>query len=154
RVTALVQRRDKSVWIGTDGAGIFRIGGDGVVTKVNTDPAIDADFITIFFEDASGTLFIAGVRGLWSWRERSVRVKGLPLPQPRVGGITQVRATGAVLVGSPFGVFRVEADSAVKIRPASITTGARLWTDADGIWNVDGRDVFRDDRKVFTLAER
>ncbi len=154
RVTALIQRRDKSVWIGTDGAGIFRIGGDGVVTKVNTDPAIDADFITILFEDASGTLFIAGLQGLWSHRERSVRVKGLPLPRPRVGTITQVRATGAVLVGSPFGVFRLESDSVIKILPASSTTGRRLWTDADGIWNVDGRGVFRDARKVFTLAER
>ena len=42
-VTAIVQRADGSLWIGTDGAGIFRVSPDGGVTKLATDPAMEAD---------------------------------------------------------------------------------------------------------------
>src|SRR5688572_29303339 len=82
-ITAITQRRDGSIWVGTDGAGIFRVvttAGDSRVTKLAADPAIDADFVKQMFEDASGTLWIAGLQALWSWRDRPVRVKG---PRPR-----------------------------------------------------------------------
>ena len=80
RVTAIVQRRDGSLWVGTNGAGIFRVTGDGRVTRVAADPALDADIIARMVEDASGALWIAGTRALWSWRERPVRVEGAPPP--------------------------------------------------------------------------
>ena len=75
-----------------------------------------------------------------------MRVKGLR-PPFRVASIAQVRATGAVFVGSRIGVlpdrFRFSRPGAPGVSPSA---GLRLWTDADGIWTVDGQEVLRDGR--------
>ncbi|MEJ7811857.1 MAG: two-component regulator propeller domain-containing protein, partial [Gemmatimonadaceae bacterium] len=152
RVTALVQRRDGSLWVGTSGAGIFRVTGDGRVARVAADPALDADFVARMVEDASGALWIAGNRALWSWRARLVRVRGAPSPF-FAEDLVQLRATGAVFAAGASGVYRIDADSAVLVRPAR-TGGVRLWADTNAIWSVDGQDVLRDGRRVFTLPER
>src|SRR5688572_14315943 len=44
-VTSIIQRRDGSLWVGTTDAGIFRVTNDSVVTKVVTDPALEADYV-------------------------------------------------------------------------------------------------------------
>src|SRR5688572_4335839 len=41
-VTDILQRRDGSLWVATSDAGVFRITGGTRVTKVVTDPAVDA----------------------------------------------------------------------------------------------------------------
>jgi ligand-binding sensor domain-containing protein len=149
-VTSIVQRRDGSVWVGTYGAGLFRVDGDSRVTKVVTDPALDADFISRMFEDASGALWIAGTQALWSLHERLVRVK----PLLGVTNIVQVRAAAPVFVEAATGVYRIDSDSAVLVRPTSVSDGFRLWADAGAIWTVDGPHVLRDDRRVLTLPDR
>src|SRR5262245_28798215 len=56
-VTCIMQRRDGSFWIGTRGAGLFRVTADGRVTTRITDPALDADMVLGISEDAAGTLW-------------------------------------------------------------------------------------------------
>ena len=153
RVTAIVQRRDGSLWVGTSGAGIFRVTGDGGVTRVAADPALDREVVARMIEDASGVLWIAGTRALWSWGERPVRVRGAPLPI-FAEDLVQVPATGAVFGADTSGVYRLDSDTAIRVRPPSRSVGVRLWADADVLWNVDGQDVHRDGRRVFTLPER
>ena len=152
-VTAILYRRDGSLWVGTSDAGVFRVTGDMQVTTVMLDPALDAGHINQLVEDASGTLWIASNRGLWSIRERAVRVKG-PRPLLSVVNVVQVPATGAVFAETESGVYRIDSDSAVLVRPGFITLGKMLWADPGAMWNVDGQDVLRDGRRVFTLAER
>jgi len=153
RVTTITQRRDGSVWVGTDGAGVFRLSSDRRVTRVATDPAIDADFIVRLVEDASGSLWIAGNRGLSVLRDRVVHAKSSE-PLSFTSIVVQVPATGAVFVQASSGVYRIESDSAIPVAPGFSTNGLRLWTDADAVWSVRGRDVFRDSQRVFTLPER
>ena len=153
-VTSIVQRRDGSLWVGTTDAGIFRVTSDSVVTKVVTDPALDADYVDQLFEDATGTLWIAAQRGVWSWRQRMVQVKA---PRPLLGAtnVVQVRATGAVFAQAAPGVYRIDSDTAVLVStPPSIGYSLWLWKDADALWTVAGNDVLRDGRRVFTLPER
>ena len=155
-VTATTQRRDGSLWVGTDRAGIFRVvttAGDSRVTKLAADPALDADFIKRMFEDTSGTLWIAGLQALWSWRDRVVRVKG-PRPPFFVETFAQVRATGAVFAGATSGVYRIDSDTTLLVYRSTLTTGTPVWADADGLWTIDGQDVLRDGRRVFSLPER
>src|SRR6478672_6336982 len=153
-VTTILQRRDRSLWVGTIGAGVFRVTGETQVRKVVTDPAIDTDFIGRLVEDASGTLWIAGNRGLWSLRDRTVAVKA-PRPLLLVTVVMQVSATGAVFAQTASGVYRVDSDPAILVSPPPVlTTGLRLWTDADAVWTVAGNDVLRNDRRVFTLPDR
>ncbi len=151
-ISALVQRADRSLWVGTDGGGLFRVTGDSQVTRVPTDPAIDADFVKQLVEDASGTVWVGGNRGLWSVRDRVVKVKS-PRPLLRVTSIVQLRATGAVFVEAASGVYRIDSDSAILVRSSPTGDGKRVWVDAGAMWIVDGEDVVRDGRPVFTLAE-
>jgi signal transduction histidine kinase/ligand-binding sensor domain-containing protein/AraC-like DNA-binding protein len=152
-VISMLQRRDRSLWVGTRGAGIFRVTGDGRLTRVVADPALDADEMTRMVEDASGRLWIAGLRSLWVWQERPVKVKG-PGSNFFADYLVQVRATGAVFVSSALAVYRIDSGGAVLVRPPSTNPGTRLWADANAIWNVDGQHVLRDGRHVVTLPER
>ncbi|MBC7894668.1 MAG: helix-turn-helix domain-containing protein [Cytophagaceae bacterium] len=152
RVTAIVQRRDGTLWVGTTGAGVFRVGVGSQVTRMTSDPALDSDLIARLFEDASGTLWIAGFRALWSWRERPMRVKGGGTPF-HVENFAQVRQTGSVFAATPSGIYRLQTDSATLVRPHSPYAGNRLWADSADIWNVDRREVRRANRRVFTLPE-
>jgi signal transduction histidine kinase/ligand-binding sensor domain-containing protein/CheY-like chemotaxis protein len=151
RVTSILQRRDGSLLVGTRGAGIFRVTRDARVTKLAGDPALDSDHVERMVEDTSGALWIAGRRALWSWRERPVRVSG-PRSPFIVTDLVQVRATGAVFAAGASGVYRIDSGPPVLVRPAS-PGSLRLWADAGAIWNVDGLDVVRDGRRVFTLPE-
>jgi signal transduction histidine kinase/AraC-like DNA-binding protein/streptogramin lyase len=153
RVTAIVQRRDGSLWVGTNGAGIFRVSGDRQVTKVVTNLGIDAGFINRLVEDASGALWICGNAGLWVLRDRVVPVKA-PQPLSFVWIVVQVPATGALFAQGASGMYRIESDSAILVRPGYTTDGMRLWADAGAMWSVTGQEVFRDGQPVSTLPER
>jgi signal transduction histidine kinase/ligand-binding sensor domain-containing protein/AraC-like DNA-binding protein/ActR/RegA family two-component response regulator len=152
RVTSIIQRRDGGIWVGTDRAGVFRVSRDGQVTKVATDPALEADEIVRMLEDASGTLWMAGLRALWSWRGRAVRVRAAPSPF-RVEDLAQ-QATGAVFATSPDGAYRIDSDSAILVRPRADNPGKRLWVEGNAVWSVDHQHVLRDGRPVFTLPDR
>jgi ligand-binding sensor domain-containing protein len=115
-----------------------------------TGPALDADLVYLMVEDASGKLWIGATRAIWSLRDRLVQVKGLRARTP--GSI--VAAAPGVLVDAADGVYRIDSDSAVKVRPFSANPGLRLWADADAIWNVAGQEVLRDGERVFTLPDR
>ena len=151
-VTAIAQRRDSSLWVGTNSAGLFRVGSDRRVTRVSADAALDADFIGRVLEDASGTLWIAGLRGLWSLRDRLVKVKG-PRPPFPIAALAYVRTTGAVYAQLGSATYRIDSDSAVLVHAASRVGGPGLWAESGAIWTVVGQDVLRDDRRVFTLPE-
>lgn len=153
RVSAILRRRDGSLWVGTDHAGLYRVDRDGRVAHVASDPALEADFITRLFEDQSGTLWIAGVRALWSWRDRPNQVRTPRLPF-RVEFITQLPSSGDVWAVTSDGIFHILGDTAIPAPLSSRSLGHRMWTDSTALWTVDGADVLRDGRRVFTLPER
>ena len=149
--TALVRRRDGTLWVGTAGAGVFKVTNDLQVSKVVTDPAIEGGFVPHLMEDASGVLWVVVVnRGLWSLRDHALRVPGVP---SSVVNLVQVRATGALYAETHAGIYRFDSGVGVLVRPGSSAYGARLWSDGDAVWTVGGSDVFRNDQHVFTLPE-
>ena len=154
RVSAITQRRNGSIWVGTSSAGIFRVTGDTGVVKVATDPALEADYINRLVEDASGTLWIAGLRSLWSLGARAVQVKA-PRPLNFVTDVVQVPSTGALFAEEASGVYRIEGDSARLVAgPPPGLIGKHLWADSATVWSVSGQEVLHDGRPVFTLADR
>ena len=124
RVASIIQQRDGGVWVGTANGGIFRVSRDGRVTKVATDPAVESDIVGRMFEDASGTLWIAGDHALWSWRGGAVRVRGPPSPF-FVEDFAQL-STGPILVASADGVYRIASDSATLVHPPARNPGKLL----------------------------
>jgi len=150
RVTAITRRRDGSVWAAAEGSGIFRIGADGQITRIATDRAVDSTYISRLVEDASGTLWIAAKDGLWALRDRLVKVRSRT-PLVRVVDVVQVPSTGALYAQDASATYHIDADSATLIRSAASEIGKRLWTDGDAAWTVDDHDVFRGNRRIFTL---
>ena len=158
-VASIVERRDGSLWVGTWDAGLFRVSSDGRVTRPIADPALDADIILGLYEDAAGALWIAGVRALWSWRDRlvSVAMPNVQLVQTTLGITTlaQVPATGALFAQVASRVYHIDAGTPVLVRRDTANLGGlRLWADSQAVWTVVGQGVLRDGRLVFTLPER
>lgn len=149
-VSALAQRRDGSIWVGTDRAGIFRVASDGRVDRLTGEPALDSDLITKMFEDSSGTLWVAGLQSLWWWRDGPQLARGLPTPF-RIFDFAQVPATGEVFASAASGIYRLRSDSTVRLRPPPRRGGLTLWSDSSVLWTVHDQDVLRDGERVFTL---
>ena len=157
-VTSIVQRRDGTLAIGTGAAGLFRVTGDGRVTRTIADPALLADTVLGMYEDAAGSLWIAGVRTLRSWRDRLEPVT-LPNAQPIATSIgiyllVQVPATGALFAQVASHVYHIDSGTATLVRDTANLGGLRLWADSQAVWDVVGQNVFRDGRLVLTLPER
>jgi hypothetical protein len=122
------------------------------VTRVTADAALDADFIGSIVEDAAGTLWIGGNGGLWSLRDRLVKVKGLR-PHFPTAAFAYVRTTGAVYAQLGSATYQIDSDSAVLVHATSRVGSLGLWAESGAIWTVVGQDVLRDGQRVFTLAE-
>jgi signal transduction histidine kinase/ligand-binding sensor domain-containing protein/CheY-like chemotaxis protein len=157
-ITSIVQRRDGTLAIGTGAAGLFRVTGDGRVTRTIADPALLADTVLGMYEDAAGSLWIAGVRTLRSWRDRLEPVT-LPNAQPIATSIgiyllVQVPATGALFAQVASRVYHIDSGTATLVRDTANLGGLRLWADSQAVWDVVGQNVFRDGRLVLTLPER
>jgi signal transduction histidine kinase/DNA-binding response OmpR family regulator/ligand-binding sensor domain-containing protein len=51
-------------------------------------------------------------------------------------------------------LYRIDGDTAVSVRHPSPNAGYGVLADSDVIWTIEGQDVLRDGRRVFTLPER
>jgi signal transduction histidine kinase/ligand-binding sensor domain-containing protein/CheY-like chemotaxis protein len=153
RVVTILARRDGTLWLGTSGAGVFRVARDGRLTRLAADPALDADAVVRMTEDASGTVWLAGLHALWRWRERPVPVRGGPSPFV-VENLVELPAAHTMLAATAAGVYRIDADSARLVQRLSSKFSLGLWAEGDTIWTADGKEVRRAGRPVATLPER
>src|SRR5262249_21467546 len=152
QVTIILARRDGSLWVATKQNEIFRIGKDSSVTRMPIDPSLTPDNISRMFEDSRGTLWLASERGLWSVGDRGteVRAAGRSL---NAAVIVETKATHAVYVQTANGAYRVDEKGAVPTgggAPFSSLTLA-IWSDGESLWTLDGRDVYREHKRVFTI---
>ena len=104
-------------------------------------------------EDASGTVWIAGLHTLWRWRERPVPVRGGPSPFV-VENLVELPAAHTMLAATAAGVYRIDADSARLVQQLSSNFSLALWAEGDTIWTAHGKEVRRAGRPVATLPER
>jgi signal transduction histidine kinase/ligand-binding sensor domain-containing protein len=74
-VTALLSDRRGSLWIGTEAEGIYRI-HNGKVDRFRSADGLSGDYITAFYEDNDGDVWVATSRGLDCFRD--LRVTSVP----------------------------------------------------------------------------
>ncbi|MES2525032.1 MAG: two-component regulator propeller domain-containing protein [Gemmatimonadota bacterium] len=151
RVISLLPRKDGTLWVGTIGAGVFRVAADGSVAHLTGVPALDADEITRMTEDRSGTVWLAGLRALWKWRdgEAPVRVRGVAL---LFFADLLVPMSTMLAADSRGGLYRIDDDSARLVETLR-TVGQRIWAEGDTLWTVQGTSVRRGGQRVITLPE-
>src|SRR5262249_1403422 len=125
---------------------------DSRVSRVLSDPALDATTIGRMYEDAAGTVWIAGDGRGWSWRDHlgPGTMHAVPFSVTWFG---QFPPTGPLFPPVVGNVYRFGGEHAVLVTRDTLT-GLRLWTDSEAVWSVVGQGVFRGGRLVFTLPER
>jgi signal transduction histidine kinase/ligand-binding sensor domain-containing protein len=74
-VTALLSDRQGSLWIGTEAEGIYRI-HNGKVDRFRSSDGLSGDYITAFYEDNDGDVWVATSKGLDCFRD--LRITSVP----------------------------------------------------------------------------
>ena len=153
---SLVERKDGTIWVGTERRGIFRVTRDGKAARVAASSEIDADIVGRMDEDSEGTLWISANHGLWRWRERPTRVNlpGLDPARPLlVLNVVRAPTSAAIYVQAERALYRVDSTSVSVVESSNqFLLGTRLWSDGRAIWHASGSAVFRDGKQTFALA--
>jgi signal transduction histidine kinase len=140
-------RRDGSVWVGTDGAGVFRH-ENGTWTRFGVDEGLANLFIGVIFEDQATNLWVGTWNGLFRLKGdrfvQSLNSTGSPLI---VRAACEDRQTN-LWFGTSLGVVRVSGSQAKVLEGIDGYPGAQavaVAQDSAGvIWaGLSGRGLFK-----------
>jgi signal transduction histidine kinase/ligand-binding sensor domain-containing protein len=123
------------LWIGTDGQGVARIDGDGVVRLSMKDGLVN-DFVRAFCEDAQGRIWIGTDGGLSYWQHGAFRNFSAEsgLVYGSIRGLLVDRA-GTLWVATERGVSRIGLPAAIADPKRDVLRGHKVWAlheDPDG----------------------
>ncbi|SNZ00425.1 hybrid sensor histidine kinase/response regulator transcription factor [Flagellimonas pacifica] len=79
RVLSVLKARDKSLWIGTDGAGLTRIGNNGMAKQYFNDAKNNFYVQSMIEDDKADLLFGTYRNGLWHHSSNTNTFKALPV---------------------------------------------------------------------------
>lgn len=110
-ITGLLVDRIGTLWIATDGDGLFWKRGDRIV-RTPLEEQMPSRGVMGFFEGESGAVWIATARGLVHWDGRRARVisPAQGLPDGQVHSLIEDRV-GGTWISSNRGVFRMETEA-------------------------------------------
>ena len=155
KVLGIARRRDGSLWVATDTAGVFRV-VDGRAERMTVAPAFGRDSAFSVFEDPEERLWIGAENRVWEVPKGSL--EGIPSVGPSPGDITRfvyLPTTRAVVGYGLTGVFRFDPDHRVvpvDARLHQFTLAAPLKvTGRDSVWHAIDRDLVLNGRRVYTL---
>lgn len=107
-ITALLVDRDGTLWIASDGDGLFWKRGDRIA-RTPLEDQMPSHSVTGFHQSASGAVWITTASGLVHWDGQQARVIGPAqgLPDSHVFSLVQ-DSIGGTWISSNRGVFRME----------------------------------------------
>lgn len=153
-VNTLFLDRQNSLWIGTGSQGIYRIHGHTVDHFGATD-GLSSNFVTAFYEDREGDLWIATSRGIDCFRELRMTsfTGGEGLPMEEVDSVLASR-NGTIWAGGPENLVSIRGRHIASIQshkglPGNQVTSlledhaGRLWVGVDNSLFVYEKRKFR-----------
>jgi signal transduction histidine kinase/DNA-binding response OmpR family regulator len=153
---SFIRRRDGTTWLGTFGAGIYRL-DQGRAQQVIAPAAIDSGIVWSMVEDESGYLWIGTSRGLWRHGpagtiQRIGTSRALRADVPQLIWAARQRALYA---STRDGVYRFENDHLVLVDTNRSPFMPPLALDRHGsVWSGVGSQLRRDGRLIFPLPAR
>jgi ligand-binding sensor domain-containing protein len=153
-VNTLFLDRQNSLWIGTGSQGIYRIHGHTVDHFGATD-GLSSNFVTAFYEDREGDLWIATSRGIDCFRDLRMTsfTGGEGLPMEEVDSVLASR-NGTIWAGGPENLVSIRGRHIASIQshkglPGNQVTSlledhaGRLWVGVDNSLFVYEKRKFR-----------
>jgi Signal transduction histidine kinase len=125
-VNSLRLDRENSLWIGTEGSGLYRV-HDGKVDHFGSADGLSSDSVEFFFEDTEGNLWVATAEGIDRFRES--RVINFSTHEGLSGDkVVSVLASrdGTVWIGNRTGVDAVRGEIISSIGPKNGLPGQRV----------------------------
>jgi signal transduction histidine kinase/ligand-binding sensor domain-containing protein len=125
-VTDLLYDRDGALWIGTADQGIYRL-LNGIVDRFRRTDGLSSNFISRFFQDKEGTVWVVTPQGVDSFHDLSVATwssrEGLT-----ADNVVSVAAShdGTVWVGNAGGLDSISHDKVSSIREGSGLPGNQV----------------------------
>ncbi|MCA1779310.1 MAG: hypothetical protein LC637_08010, partial [Xanthomonadaceae bacterium] len=110
-ITGLLMDRDGTLWIASDGDGLFWKRGDRIV-RTPLEDQMPSHGATGFYETRSGAIWITTANGLLHWDGHQARVIGPAqgLPDSHVFSLVEDHV-GGTWISSNRGVFRMETEA-------------------------------------------
>ena len=145
KVRNLLRATDGSLWVGTEGSGVFRLSASAI-KHFTTAQGLSNDFVRVMLEDRDGSLWV-GTDGELS-HVVAGRVAILHLPSPvSVMALLQDR-NGDLWVGSFSGLFKLHQGRWVSTALTARLRDRTIWAlhqDAEGsIWVGTDRGLYRE----------
>jgi signal transduction histidine kinase/ligand-binding sensor domain-containing protein len=153
-VNTLFLDREKTLWVGTESQGIYRIHGH-TVDHFGAADGLSSNFVNTFYEDHEGDLWIATSRGIDCFRDLRVTSftgrEGLPMEE--VDSVLASR-DGTIWAGGPENLVSIRGRHVISIQshkglPGNQVTSlledhaARLWVGVDNSLFVYEKGKFR-----------
>ena len=153
-VNTLFLDRQKSLWVGTESQGIYRIHGR-TVDHFGAADGLSSNFVNTFYEDHEGDLWVATSRGIDCFRDLRVTSftgrEGLPMEE--VDSVLASR-DGTIWAGGPENLVSIRGRHVGSIQshkglPGNQVTSlledhaARLWVGVDNSLFVYEKGKFR-----------
>ncbi len=149
----LLRAADGSLWIGTEGWGVFRL-SDSAIEHYTTAQGLTNDFIRVMLQDRDGSLWVGTDGELNHIVAGRITVVHIPT-HVSVMALLQDR-NGDLWVGSFSGLFKLHDGRWVPAPLIAALQDTTIWAlhqDADGtIWVGTNRGLYRQDGDIVTAV--
>ena len=150
----LLRAADGSLWVGTEGWGVFRLSASAV-EHYTTAQGLSNDFIRVMLQDRDGSLWVGTDSELSHIVSGRVTILHIPYPTVSVMALLQDR-NGDLWVGSFSGLFKLHEGHWVSAPLTAALRDTTIWAlhqDEDGtIWVGTNRGLYREDGNAVTAV--
>jgi ligand-binding sensor domain-containing protein/signal transduction histidine kinase len=147
----LLRASDGSLWVGTEGWGVFRL-SDSATEHYTTAQGLSNDFVRVILQDRDGSLWVGTDGELNHIAAGHVTILHIPSPVS-VMALLQDR-NGDLWVGSFSGLFKLHEGHWVSTPLTTALRDTTIWAlhqDADGaIWVGTNRGLYRENGNAVT----
>jgi ligand-binding sensor domain-containing protein len=155
-VSAILRGSDGVLWIGTQGAGLFRY-SRGVASAVTSGNEPATQYITTVYEDPAGTLWVGTNQGAYRYRGGDLEpvLAGGARPLGHIYMFLSAPWSGALWIRAAPGTYVLDGEDPLLVtsQRQAFDRPHLLRSDAEGhMWFPAGTGIYREGQLVYDLG--